>query len=170
MALGTMVLTKQELIASLQNEVRILVHLCGKVKPEMLDYRPTAKQRSTMELLRYLTVMGPVLVPSIQAGEFLADQWTAGEARAAEMDFAGVVKALEAQSAFYAQAIEGFPEEELRGEIEMFGQKGVRGPLLVNMVVCGHAAYRTQLFCYLKACGREELNTMNLWVGVDGEM
>jgi hypothetical protein len=38
------------------------------------------------------------------------------------------------------------------------------------MVVCGHAAYRTQLFCYLKACGREELNTMNLWAGVDGEM
>ena len=60
-----MVLTKQELIQILQNEVRILVHLCGKVKPEMLDYRPTPKQRSTIELLRYLTVMGPVLVPSI---------------------------------------------------------------------------------------------------------
>jgi hypothetical protein len=29
------------------------------------------------------------------------------------------------------------------------------------------AAYRTQLFLYLKACGREELNTMNLWVGMD---
>jgi hypothetical protein len=24
-----------------------------------------------------------------------------------------------------------------------------------------------QLFLYLKACGRDELNTMNLWVGVD---
>jgi hypothetical protein len=35
------------------------------------------------------------------------------------------------------------------------------------MVLCGHAAYRTQLFCYLKACGREELTTMNLWAGVD---
>ncbi len=29
----------------------------------------------------------------------------------------------------------------------------------------GHAAYRTQLFLYLKACGREELSTMNLWAG-----
>ena len=38
---------------------------------------------------------------------------------------------------------------------------------LVNLVLCGHAAYRTQLFVYLKACGREELSTMNLWAGAD---
>jgi hypothetical protein len=37
----------------------------------------------------------------------------------------------------------------------------------VNLVLAGHAAYRTQLFCYLKACGGDELNTMNLWAGVD---
>ncbi len=35
------------------------------------------------------------------------------------------------------------------------------------MVLGGHAAYRTQLFCYLKSCGRDELSTMNLWGGVD---
>jgi hypothetical protein len=165
-----MVLTKQELIAALQNEVGILVHLCGKVKPEMLDYRPTPKQRSTIELLRYLTVMGPVLVPSIKAGEFLADQWNAAEARAAKMDFDAVVKELEAQAGFYAEELGAFSGEELRGEIDLFGSKSSRGAMLVNIVVCGHAAYRTQLFCYLKSCGREELNTMNLWAGVDGEM
>ena len=165
-----MVLTKQELIQALQNEVRILVHLCSKVKPEMLDYRPTPKQRSTIELLRYLTVMGPVLVPSIKAGSFLVDQWNAGESKAAEMDFEAIAKDLESQGAFYAQAIEKFSDDDFRGEIEMFGMKSKRGPLLVNLVVSGHAAYRTQLFCYLKACGREELNTMNLWAGMDGAM
>ena len=36
-----------------------------------------------------------------------------------------------------------------------------------GVVVGGHAAYRTQLFCYLKSCGREELSTYNLWQGVD---
>ena len=43
------ILTKSELIASLQNEVRILLHLCSKIEPQMLDYRPTPKQRSTMD-------------------------------------------------------------------------------------------------------------------------
>jgi hypothetical protein len=37
----------------------------------------------------------------------------------------------------------------------------------VNLVLSGHAAYRTQLFLYLKACGREELSTYNLWGGMD---
>ena len=37
----------------------------------------------------------------------------------------------------------------------------------MNLVLCGCAAYRTQLFLYLKACGREELGTMNLWAGTD---
>ncbi|MFN0166332.1 MAG: hypothetical protein ACKV22_07855 [Bryobacteraceae bacterium] len=165
-----MVLTKSELIKSLQNEVRILVHLCGKVTPEMLDYRPTPKQRSTIELLRYLTMMGPVLVSSIKAGSFLVDEWGKREAKAAAMDLASLVKDLESQAAFYEEALNGFSDEDLRGEIEMFGSKSNRGPLLVGLVVCGHAAYRTQLFCYLKACGREELNTMNLWAGMDGSM
>ena len=43
-----------------------------------------------------------------------------------------------------------------------------RGKWLVDYVLCVHAAYRTQLFCYLKACGREELNTMNLWGALTG--
>ena len=37
-------------------------HLAGKVDRAQLDYRPTAKQRSTLELLQYLAVMGPVQV------------------------------------------------------------------------------------------------------------
>lgn len=165
-----MVLTKQELVDCLQKEVRILVHLCGKIRPEMLDYRPTPKQRSTIELLRYLTFMGPVLVKSIKAGSFLVDEWNAAESKAANMAFEEVVKELEGQADFYATAIAAFTDEELRTEVSLFGHSAIRGPALVDIVVCGHAAYRTQLFCYLKACGREELNTMNLWVGVDGEM
>ena len=64
-----MVITKSELIASLQDEVRILLHLASKVDPAKLDYRPTEKQRSTIELLRYLSMMGPVLVDAAKTAE-----------------------------------------------------------------------------------------------------
>jgi hypothetical protein len=47
-----MILTKDELIRSLENDVRILSHLTSKVEPGMLDYRPTPKQRSMLELLQ----------------------------------------------------------------------------------------------------------------------
>ena len=42
-----------------------------------------------------------------------------------------------------------------------------RGAWLVAVLLNGCAAYRTQLFLYLKACGREELGTSNLWMGID---
>ena len=63
-----MVLTKAELLNTLQKESRILAHLADKVEPSMVDYRPTPKQRSSLELLRYMTIMGPQLIGAAKAG------------------------------------------------------------------------------------------------------
>ena len=63
-------LTKDEVIAQLQKEVRILLHLATKIDRTKLDYRPTPKQRSTIELLRYLAMMGPTLAKATRAGSF----------------------------------------------------------------------------------------------------
>lgn len=165
-----MVLTKEELISSLQNEVRILLHLASKIDRNQLDYRPTPKQRSTIELLRYLTIMGPNVIKAIKAGAFDGAAFGTAQAAANAMNFDQVVAAIEKQSDEYAKQLGAFSDADFRGEIEMFGRKSSRGSLIVNMVLSGFAAYRTQLFLYLKACGRDELNTMNLWGGVDAPM
>ncbi len=162
-----MVLTKSELIASFQNEVRILLHLASKVDRSQLDYRPTAKQRSTIELLRYLTVMGPALVQAAKTGQFDVPAWTAGEKAAAARDFDQTVAAIASQSNLYTELLADMSDAHFRDEIEMFGAKWTRGSFIVNHALCACAAYRTQLFLYLKACGREELTTMNLWAGMD---
>ena len=162
-----MVLTKQELIASLQNEVRILQHLCTKIEPSMLDYRPTPGQRSTIEWLKYLAVMGPVCVKSALTGTFDQAMWGERQKALADKDFAATVAAIGTMSDEFAKLLGGVPDEAFRKEIEMFGRKSTAGAFLVNTVLGGYAAYRTQIFCYLKACGRTELNTMNLWAGMD---
>lgn len=162
-----MVLTKAELGSSLQNEVRILLHLAGKVDRARLDYRPTAKQRSTLELIRYLSMMGPTLVRAIKAGTFDEAAWTAEEQAATARSFDEALAAIGAQSAAYADLLEDCSDADLRAEIDLFGTKTTRGLALVTWVLNGCAAYRTQLFLYLKACGRDELNTMNLWAGID---
>jgi len=169
-----MVLTKEELISALQHEVRIMVHLAGKVDPAYIDYRPTAKQRSTLELLRYIAILGPTQIPMIKAGRFdrpaMMEAWTPAETRARTMNFDQVVAAIEALSGQYADFLTPWTEADFRGEIDFFGRKASRGSLLVSLILNAHAAYRTQLFCYLKSCGRDELNTMNLWAGVDAPM
>jgi hypothetical protein len=169
-----MVLTKEELISALQHEVRILVHLSSKIDRSKLDYRPTPKQRSTMELLQYMAIAGPTQMTCIQGGIFdrptMSAIWTPAEKAAKEMDFDAAVAAIEAQGAAYAQMLTGWTESDFRTEVDMFGNMSSKGSLLVTLVLAAHAAYRMQLFCYLKSSGREELNTMNLWAGVDGPM
>ena len=162
-----MVLTKSELMAGLHNEVRILQHLTTKIAPGMVDYRPTPKQRSTIELLKYLAVMGPMLVKAGLSGTFDRDEWGVRAAALNDKDLAGVVAALAAHDQEYDALLANVPDEAFRKEVDIFGNKASAGSFIVTMVLGGCAAYRTQVFCYLKACGREELGTMNLWAGID---
>jgi hypothetical protein len=117
--------------------------------------------------LQYLTLMGPGLIDAAKTGTFDVAAWTAGEQAAAARDLPQTIAALEALGDTYASLLAGMTDADFRGEIQMFGTTYTRGAFIVNLVLCGHAAYRTQLFNYLKACGREELSTMNLWAGMD---
>src|SRR5436309_1805823 len=166
-----MVLTTTELVETLQQEVRILLHLAGKVEPSMLEHRPTPKQRSTLELLRYMAIMGPTQLTVIERGVFdrptLSAVWSPAEAEAAKMSFDQAVAAIGRQSDEYARRLGAWTESDFRKEVDMFGRKSSRGLLVIWLIVNGHAAYRTQLFLYLKACGRDALSTMNLWAGAD---
>jgi hypothetical protein len=161
-----MVLSASELVTMLQNDVRIFLHLAGKVTPEMHDYRPTPGQRSTLELVRYHSMMGPALFEAIVAGSFDEAAWTAAEHAAAARTFDEAVTAIAGHAAWYAEAIERMSAEDLRATVDIFGEAS-RGVHLVTWVLNGCVAYRMQLFLYLKSCGRTELNTMNLWSGTD---
>jgi hypothetical protein len=111
--------------------------------------------------------MGPALIEAAKAGSFDAARWTAAEMGAKALDFDGALAAIAAHKDTYAQLLSGMTDEDFRTEITMFGHPTTRGAFIVNLVLAGCAAYRTQLFLYLKACGREELGTTNLWAGVD---
>src|SRR5260370_24219445 len=98
-----MVLRKDELISSLKHEVRILLHLASKVDPAKLDYRPTPKQRSMLELLQYMTIMSPIHLPAIHAGVFdmkaWQNAWRTCEATAQSMNMDNVKDSLRKQRA-----------------------------------------------------------------------
>lgn len=162
-----MVLTKTELIGAFQNEVRILNHLIGKIDRTKLDYRPAPKQRSLGELVNYLSMMGPMLVRVALNGAFDRTAWEAAERTAASQTFEQSVQAITNHHTAYPSLLGDVPDAEFRNQIELFGQKGTRGTWLVNLALGHCAAYRTQLFLYLKATGREELVTSNLWFGID---
>jgi hypothetical protein len=162
-----MALTKSELIDSLRHEVRILLHLAGKIEPSMLDYRPTPTQRSTLELLQYLSMMGPGIIDAARGGTFDPAAWTVAEKAASGRAVDQALAAIAALADGYAASLGAMSDADLAAEVAPFGHPSSRGAFIVNYVLSGHAAYRTQLFCYLKACGRTELGTINLWGGRD---
>lgn len=162
-----MVLSKDELVGLLAHEVNVLRHLITKIDATSVDYRPTEKQRSSIELVRYLVLQGPALVGAIKAGAFDGAAWGVAQKAIDAQDLAALDATLATQPAWFAEQIGAMSDEELRGIIQLFGPPGSRGLHLVNLVLANYAAYRTQLFCYLKACGRTELTTSNLWGGVD---
>jgi hypothetical protein len=163
-----MVLTKAELLASLQKEVRILLHLAGKFNAERLAYRPTPKQRSGIELLRYLSYMGPQLLTAGKRGSFDREAWKAEIQAADERNFDETIAIIETLPETYERLLADMSDSDFRAEMTAFdGSTVSRGMFIVSLVLGGHAAYRTQLFLYLKACGHEHLGTTNLWRGMD---
>ena len=163
-----MIITKPELLASLQKEVRILLHLAGKVDRTQLAYRPTAKQRSTLELLQYLSYMGPMMLRYAKSQQFDQDAWAEIVKTAGSRGFDETLAEIATHNEVYARLLADMDDTSFRAELTGFdGAKTTCGAFIVNNVIAQCSAYRTQLFMYLKACGRDELNTTNLWVGVD---
>src|SRR5262245_45578867 len=112
-----MVFTRSELVDSLQHEVHILLHLAGKIDRAQLDYRPTPKQRSTIELLQYLTIMGPMLLKFAVAGSFDTAAWMTAKTAADARDLDQTLAALADERDLYARELGSMSDADFRGEI-----------------------------------------------------
>src|SRR5262245_33544338 len=69
-------LTKAQLQGLLAEEIRVIRHLASRVPPGGLDYRPSPGQRSTIELLRYLSTAGTDLLRAMLSGVWDVTQVT----------------------------------------------------------------------------------------------
>jgi uncharacterized damage-inducible protein DinB len=166
-----MVFTKDELIGSLKNEIRILLHLIGKLRTEDLEFKPTPGQRSTLELLRYIAMFGPIHLRGVLAEswnmESWRETWTNEQTKTSSWGLDETRSAIAAHEQLFEDLLRSIPDERLREPLEMFGIPSTRGAMAVMLVLNHYVAYRMQLFLYLKGCGHQELGTMNLWVGRD---
>ena len=160
-------LTREDLIASVAHEVAICKHLFTKLPPNSLDYRPTPTQRSMRELLLYIPSMLSIATGFLITG----DRERFMQTREAHMqrnpeDFPQL---MDEGFADFKQQIEAIPEEDFLGrEVKLpTGQTMKLGAGLINFTFKFAAAYKLQLFLYLKQLGCSDLNTANAWAGRD---
>lgn len=160
-------LTCQQFLAVMDEEAAILKHLHSKLPAGAADYRPSEGQRTTLDLLRYLSMCGIAGTRGMLENNW--DWYGDLKARAEAMSFAQFPEALDRQAAEVRTAFAGLSDPDLltreakyvTGEMLPLGQALVMAPLRWL------TAYRMQLFLYAKACGAADLSTSNLWAGRD---
>jgi hypothetical protein len=160
-------ITKTQLLDSMLHECTVIQHLFTKLTPEGLAYRPSPKQRTTAELLQYLSVIGIAGATCIEARDW--KRFAPFSERAKEVRPEGFVEAMDRQKAELIAFFKGIPEERFASAEGLLpaGASMPLGAALMNGPLKWLTAYKLQLFLYAKAAGAEELSTVNAWAGVD---
>lgn len=160
-------ISKTNLLDSMLHECTVAQHLYTKLTPQSFEYRPTASQRSTLELLQYLSVIGIAGATCMMERDW--KRFAPFSERAKEMPASGFVEAMDRQKAELIELFKSLPEERLvTQEAPLPG--GATQPLavaLMNGPLKWLTAYKLQLFLYAKACGAEQIGTANAWRGTD---
>lgn len=160
---------KNDLLDALLHECDIASHLHGKVSEDGWDYRPTPEQRSTLELLRYIAGCGIGSARAMIDGNW--DGYKAAMDRASGMTPAEFPALMATQKSELRALLEGLDDAALETQEATlpWGEKVMLGRALLETTLKWLAAYRMQLFLYLKASGNKAIGTANNWAGVDYE-
>lgn len=157
-------ITKEQYLGILGNEFRIIKHLAEKVTPGQLSHKPTEPQRTLQELMAYLTQIFISGVEGVVTGDGAAYKkyLRVGDAPTLE-NFLGL---MDSEFAQVEKLINSLSEEDLKTEVTMWGRTQSKALHLMGMLSIA-AAYKMQLFLYMKQSGTENIGTMNLWAGMD---
>ena len=154
--------TLDSFIANWKKESRICINLAAKVPPGGLDYKPTAGQRNTLELMRYLSY-GPYNA----VHRTLAGDWNTGRPTG-EVTAGMPASDFPTRMLWQAEAVEremrAVPMRDLLEKDMTFpwGETLKRGEALMTPFRW-LVGYKMQLFLYLKAAGNHQLVTADCW-------
>lgn len=128
-----------------------------------MEYKPTPSQRSTLELLQYLSICGAGTMKTILTGDvkIYAEYHT----HKAEVTADNFSEKMDAQEKDMLETFAEFKDGDFSQDVDFYGVK-TKAEHLVDGVLKNFAAYRMQLFLYIKSNGAY-VSTMDVWAGVD---
>jgi hypothetical protein len=158
---------KDQFARSVARECDIIVHLFSKIPADAYDYRPSADQRTTLDLLRYLAICASAGVHCMVQKDWKL--FAGYRERVKDMPASEFPAAMARQKEEILQFLAATSEEAFASEqapvpgnaVLPLGMAILEGPLKWL------TAYKMQLFLYAKASGAPELKTSNLWRGTD---
>ncbi len=157
-------LGKNDVRDMLIHEYKVIKQLVTKLPEGSEDYRISEGQRTTIELLRYLTLIGPA---AVHAGLDNGFSWFGANAAASEgLGLAEIPSHLDGAMAEIAGLLDRMSDEDFANKavsVEGMGDWTMQTWLL-NTACKFVPAYKLMLFNHAKAAGNSELGTWDAWL------
>ena len=130
-----------------------------------LDFRPTEKMRSTLELMQYLSTIGASMLRLFVKNDLTPEEWTKIREYRKGVTRENFKERLDGQMQDILMYMDQVSEEDLnKKEVELPSkEKMILGTAIINAPIKWLAVYRMQLFMYLKMNGRNDISTKEAW-------
>ena len=139
------------LIADFENEMKTTLRVIEAVPIDHLDYRPDAKSKTALGLVRHITLEDEWLLNCVANGEFTAP--------ADESDTCGIMNPADAVARYQEKIpavlgrVRAIPGETLSKVIDLFGIIQAPGVNFLAMALKHSVHHRGQLSTYLRPMG-----------------
>lgn len=158
-------ITKEQLLDACRHETAVIKHLAGKFPADSWDWRPTPPQRSSLELMRYLTVAA-----SIPAVKCVTGNWDHAQAMSQEAEAVTPESFAAAMDAQMARIEEEFAKIDEAAASTTPAEMPWQAPapqseVMMRTVYASLVAYRMAFFLWARQQGAD-ITTADCWVGV----
>ncbi|NNV54199.1 hypothetical protein [Limnovirga soli] len=163
---------KQHLINNIEKEINICRRLYTKIPTDGMNYAPGEGVRSILELLQYLSI----------AGTFMPDYWLNKNetdfgafyglkiATSKTMPHEQFSTVMDEQIIIIKSLFSQISEDDLLHKEVTYPWSGEKAPLgeaIIATSIKWLAAYKLQLFLYIKLSGNKQLATADAWALTD---
>jgi len=158
---------KQHLLNNIEKEINICRRLYTKIPPAKMDFRPKEGLRSILELLRYLTIVGSVMLTywlKKDDTEFYTFFDIIDKA-SRTMPHERFLAAMDEQIATIRDLFNQISEDDLMNKEVVYpsGGKAPLGEAIIDNTIKFLTGYKLQLFLFIKLCDDQKLTTDDAW-------
>ena len=160
---------KQHLLNNIEKEINICRRLYTKLPPDQMNFTPGEGVRTTLELLQYLTITGTIM-PFYwlkEADNDFGAYYGAHVAASKTMTPEQFLATMDEQIVIAKKLFDELSNDDLLNKEVAYPWNGVKAPLgeaIIATSIKWLAAYKLQLFLYIKLCGSKQLATADAWV------
>ncbi len=159
-------MNKEHLLQNIHREIILIKQITPLIKESDLEFRPAEKVRSTYELMQYLSGIGGTMFRWFLVNDITPEERQKITAYRATLTIGNFSERMDEQWEIIQNYMADVTEEQLNTmEVELpWKEKMHLGRAIIAAPIKWLAAYRMQLFLYLKMNGRPEIGTKEAWV------